>query len=878
MSIYGDACKKFSTKDSRAFRKEIEDQRSKGHKIFESQVSPVTRYLAKHYPDGNIPTLNIGMFDIEADFNAVRGYAPTDDPFNAITAISFHASDTDTLTCLVLCPPTLSLDDAKSIVSHIPNTIVFDNEAKLLLAFLDLIEDVNILSGWNSEGYDIPYLVNRIARVIDHKTTARLCLWGMMPREREFIQFDKTLKTYELIGRVHLDYLKLYQKHVTQKHHSYRLDFIGEIVVGENKVPYAGTLDDLYKKDFLKFVEYSRQDVALLVKIDKKMRFIDLANQIAHVNKVLFKTTMGTVGLVETAINNELHAMGFVAPDRQAIPNEVIDENGEVVEQEHVPVVGAYVANPKLGLHEHVGAVDINSLYPSVIRALNMSPETLVGHIQPVATMALVAERIAAGMTPAEAWDGLFATLEVTALQNQTDERVTVDFVDGRIVEMSAGELYQYVFNPANAVCITANGTIFRTDKEGIIPALLTKWYAERKQSQKLKSEWKDKSLLPDADKTECDYWVAFHDQRQYAAKIRLNALYGALLNKFCVYFDARIGQSTTLTGRSIVQHMAAKINEVITGDYDYQGKASLYCDTDSNYFSAYEVLKDNPDYADFKWTRENIVGLYDAIGDEANTSFPQFMQDSFNTGLLRGAFIKAGRELVASKILFVTKKKYACLIYDLEGIRYDVDGDPGKLKVMGLDMKRADTPKYMQMFLENILMGLLTDRSKVSMFQEIRDFREAFKSKPAWEKGSPKRVNNLSGPMAEMVAAAKVGLSGRQKAGQKLKVAMPGHARASINWNTLCEINKDLHVQKINDGSRIIVCKLKSNVMAMESIAYPIDEMRLPYWFKELPFDDSAMEDAIVDSKLMNLVGVLDWNLVDTKPSCGEEFFTFVK
>jgi hypothetical protein len=387
-----------------------------------------------------------------------------------------------------------------------------------------------------------------------------------------------------------------------------------------------------------------------------------------------------------------------------------------------------------------------------------------------------------------------------------------------------------------------------------------------------------------------------FWNQRQQARKILLNSLYGALLNEGLRFYDERLGQSVTLTGRSIVRHMNGKANEVITGKYDYTGDAIVYADTDSCYFTALP-LKDDTDwgklllqafaaqeqaarpehewvYHDFDFSnRSHMVRLYDDISEFVNQSFPEFMVRTFNTSQTRGAIIQAGRELVASAGLFIKKKKYAVLKYDEEGRRLDVDGKPGKLKAMGLDLKRADTPKFMQKFLEQTLMKLLTGVPKAEIVDDIREFREAFKSRPAWEKGSPKKVNGLSLYGEKLSTQSQIDVLSRSDG---KKINMPGHVRASINWNRLAEVHGDRYATRINDGTRIVVCKLLPSPLKMDSVAYPIDEPHLPDWFKSLPFDHPAMEETIIDNKLVNLVGVLDWDLNETKPHLSDDFFTF--
>jgi hypothetical protein len=214
----------------------------------------------------------------------------------------------------------------------------------------------------------------------------------------------------------------------------------------------------------------------------------------------------------------------------------------------------------------------------------------------------------------------------------------------------------------------------------------------------------------------------------------------------------------------------------------------------------------------------------------------------------LAGELIKAGRELVASNSLFITKKRYAVLIYDLENKRLDVDGKPGKIKAMGLDLKRSDTPKVIQEFLYEILEKVLTGTPRDTIVERIREFKYEFKQRPAWEKGTPKRVNNLT----------KYGAAEEREG----KANMPGHVRAALNWNNMRRMNGDNYSIAVVDGMKTIVCKLKQNPMGWTSIGYPTDEQRLPEWFTELPFDDSLMEATIVDQKIDNLLSVLNWDL----------------
>jgi DNA polymerase elongation subunit (family B) len=824
-SIYGTPVSRFSTRSGKEFRKEQAIQKNKN--LYESDINPIFRCLENNYKGKDSPKLNVAFFDIEVDFHQEKGFSPTSDPFNSITAISVYLQWMEQLVTLVIPPKHMSLETAQDIAKDFENTLVFEKEADMLVTFLELIDDADVLSGWNSEGYDIPYTVNRITRVLSKDDTRKFCLWGQFPKDRTFERFGAESQTYDLIGRVHMDYMQLYRKYTYEERHSYSLDAIGEYELNDSKTAYEGTLDQLYNQNFKKFIEYNRQDTLLLDKLDKKLQFIDLANEIAHDNTVLLPTVMGAVAVTEQAIINEAHERGFVVPNRKRIG-----------EDEDTAAAGAYVAYPKKGVHEWVGAVDINSLYPSAIRALNMGMETVVGQLRPIITDRYIKDLVENKKKSfAAAWENVFGTFEYTAvMEQQAGTEITIDWQDGDVSVHSAKEVWNIVFNSNQPWMLTANGTIVTYEKKGVVPGLLERWYAERQEMQAKKKDAKDPKE------------IAFWDKRQLVKKINLNSLYGAILNPHCRFFDKRIGQSTTLCGRAIARHMAGYINECITGEKDHVGEAIVYGDTDSCYFTAWPMIKKEVAAGNMTWSKEMCIQLYDNIADQVNESFPAFMEQAFHCPRDAGSLIKAGRELVASNSLFITKKRYAVLIYDLENKRLDVDGKPGKIKAMGLDLKRSDTPKVIQEFLYEILEKVLTGTPRDTIVERIREFKYEFMERPAWEKGSPKRVNNLTAYGAK-----------EEKEG---KANMPGHVRAALNWNNLRRMNSDNYSAQIVDGMKTIVCKLKPNPLGWTSIGYPTDETRLPDWFKDLPFDDGLMEATVVDQKIDNLLGVLDWDL----------------
>ena len=310
---------------------------------------------------------------------------------------------------------------------------------------------------------------------------------------------------------------------------------------------------------------------------------------------------------------------------------------------------------------------------------------------------------------------------------------------------------------------------------------------------------------------------------------------------------------------------MAAHVNETITGDYDFIGKSVIAGDTDSVYFSAWPIIRPDVEAGTMEWNKNIAVQLYDAIADGTNDSFPAFMEKAFHCPERNGKIIGAGRELVADRGIFIAKKRYAVNIYDKECKRLDKDGKPGRIKAMGLDLKRSDTPKYIQDFLMGILEMVLAGKAKDEIISHVREYKEWLSEQDPWTKGSPKSVNKLTS-YSEKESHSKTG-----------RANMPGHVRASLNWNTLRRLHNDNYSMKIVDGSRISVCRLRDNPMEFTSVAYPVDESRLPQWFKDLPFDVACMEETLIDDKLENLLGVLGWDLrLDTAKSNVNDFFTF--
>lgn len=556
-SVFGDPLAKFSTRKLSEFQKEKRILSNK--KLFESDVNPVFRCLADNYLNRPAPTLHTAFFDIEVNMQPYAypnshqveikskstpitkkitvhelshlqdkeswlvydsdtkrwdsiydckylklgpGFAPTTDPFNDVTAITLYLDWLNQLITLCIPPAHISPDAARELVKDIDNVFIFQNEVDLFDAFFSLIDDADVLTGWNSEIYDIPYLVNRVTRIMSKDDTRRFCLLNQLPRQKIINRFGKSELTYELSGRVHMDYLQLYKKYNYEQRHSYKLDYIGEMEVGENKTQYEGTLDQLFNRDWRKFIVYNRQDTLLVYKIHAKLKFLDLANQLAHENTVLLKTVMGSVAMIEQAIINEAHNRNLIVQDKSNDRKDDYNETDD--DEEDITAAGAYVATPKRGMHEWVAACDINSLYPSVIRAVNMAPETIIGQLRQTLTEQYIENKkirlarekrnkTAKDITGPVLWEGLFGSLEYMAVLNKERETlITIDWERGGSDTYSAAEIWSMIYDSNQQWMLSANGTIFTYEMEGVIPGLLTRWYSERKQIQaKLKDTQK---------------------------------------------------------------------------------------------------------------------------------------------------------------------------------------------------------------------------------------------------------------------------------------------------------------------------------------------------------------------------------------------------
>ena len=839
-SIFGDKVKKLAFND----KTEYEAEKKKHKKRFESDFSALDRVLMDNYYGAEVPKLNYAFLDIEVDYNPEEGFvtARPENPKCPINAITIYQQWRNEYVTIAVPPPMvfpgqifpgrttwpseLSLEDIGSDV--VAKLFIVPSERELLQLTLEHIDNADVLSGWNSEFYDMPYLVARTQEVLGRTGAVKWSFLGAEPpRFGTVEQFGSEKVTVNISGRNHLDYLRLFKKFTFEGRSSYSLGSIAEEELDIPKLEYDGTLADLYKNDFLHFLKYNIRDVEVIHRLDDKFKFINLANMMSHENTVLMDAVLGTVKYVETGISNYAHN----------VLKKVVGDKRPAKETEKVE--GAIVLTPKVGLHEWIGSVDINSLYPSVIRSLNISPEMIIGQF----------------LKGEEDWNGIRA---------RDDKQHFLQLEDGSEVALTGAEWHEMLREQKWA--ISAYGTIFdQSQGKGLVPTVLEDWYFGRKKLQAEKKKWTKirKELEDKGDESSEEYLNAktqeeYFDLLQLTRKIQLNSTYGALLNAFFRFFRMEMGASVTATGRAITTHMMGTIGELLTGKYsklkswteiNRDGSVSkfyetdedspvIYGDTDSSYFKTYANNK------------EDAVQIADTIAEGVNDSFPGFMNEAFNCQ--KDGFhdlIKAGREIVGIRGLFQAKKKYMIRVVDLEGVATD------KLKSMGSEIKKADTPKPIQQFLKSVVDMILNGEAYQKLETFVNEQRKKLFSNSNYhdiiQLGVARAANNLDSQYEEF---KKLELTGKKK------VNLPGHIRASCNYNTLALEHEGPGAKLIQSGDKVKVFYLRSNVSKITSIAFPADISKFPKWFEDqFKVDVKLTEEKMIDAKLEGIFDALD-------------------
>jgi DNA polymerase elongation subunit (family B) len=570
------------------------------------------------------------------------------------------------------------------------------DELDLIRRFIDFWTRFHpdVVSGWNVKFFDIPYLVNRITKLLGEAEAKKLSPWNRLSL-REAMIMNREHQVYDLDGVATLDYIELYRKFTYSQQESYRLDNIAHVELGEKKIDYSEfeTLHQLYKHDYQKFIEYNIKDVELVEKLEEKMKLIELALTLAYDNKVNYDDVFTQVRMWDAIVYNYLLKKKIVIPQMK---------RGSKSSQYE----GAYVKDPILGMHEWVASFDLNSLYPHLIMQYNISMETLI--------------------EPSKYNDNMRGLLQncninVESLLNQE--------VDTEILKQLG-------------VTLTPNGQLFRTNEQGVLPEIMDSMYKDRTRYKKLALEAKKKIETVLDDKNQVKYLenqISRYNNLQLAKKVTLNSAYGALGNQYFRFFDIRIAEGITTAGQLSIRWIEKKINEYMnnllkTKDEDYV----IASDTDSIYLNMGPLIKKlYPDTSDTK----KVIKFMNKVCDDKIQPFIdssyQELADYVNAYQQR---MEMKRESLADKAIWTAKKRYILNVHDSEGVAY---AKP-KLKIMGLEAVKSSTPSACRVKIKEAINIIMT-QTQDDLHKFIEQFRNEFKELPVEDISFPRSVNGLT-------------------------------------------------------------------------------------------------------------------------------------
>lgn len=531
-SIFGHKVHKVEFDSKMDFRNFVESRSL----IFESDLSPLHKFLSDNFYGLDGP-VNKGYFDIEVDFDLSqnRGYPTPENPFGAVNSISLFDDSRQEYHIIMLTSDfsIILKDEHEGLPVHNHHCL---SEKELLNKFVEIIEDLDIISAWNGDGFDIPYLLAR-CEVVYGQTEGRtkLCREGFSVQYREFVnEFGMDAVQCRLVGRMHLDLMQVYKKftkNTTGELASYRLDMVAEKELKMNKLEFAGDLGQLYRTDPKKFFEYSLHDSRLLKLLDDKKKFLMLAVTMARRATIRFDEILGSIKYLEMSIRNYCHhdrKEPCVLPDRK--------ENEKIGKFE-----GAFVMEVATGVYDWTQSIDLAALYPSTIIALNISPETYILQCK----------------------NGHTDFLEIV---QKTEAPVTLYYVaDGEAIELKAKDINDWMRE--NSLTISANGSLFDNTFIGIIPEVLMVWKKARKEyknkylaCEKQAEETADETLRA---KLHAEAHIAFMINE--ALKLSNNSLYGAISNPYSRFFNLDCAKSVTLSGKEIVKYQAKMVENIMS-------------------------------------------------------------------------------------------------------------------------------------------------------------------------------------------------------------------------------------------------------------------------------------------------------------------------
>ena len=792
----------------------------KGH-IYESDVNADTRTLVDMYHETD--DLSIGhrelFFDIEV--SGEGGYSTAENADNPLTSISFYDKAGDRYVAILI--------DKKKKVQPVSegNFIleVVQSEIELINLFLRYYLEIQptILTGWNIEFFDIPYLYNRITKVCG-QTYANV----LSPINQ--VELLKYRNRYKIMGVSILDYMALYKNFTYSEEPSYALDFICKKELGRGKIEYEGTLDHLYETDIDKFIKYNINDVELVVDLDNKLKFLDQARGICHKGHVPYEDIFFTTRYLDGACLTYMKRLGIVAPDRKRHNKE------ESEEESSNDFAGAFVKDPIPGLYHWIFDEDMASLYPSIIRSLNISPETKIGRF--------------------ENWKDI----QDIFLTGNGSGNAKFKYANSTKSEIVPVENLRNWLNEHN-YSISAIGVVYDKTNQGLVPSILETWMSEREEYKTLaKKHGKEGNME----------LARFFDARQLTMKIVNNSLYGALGAVGFRFHDLDNAESITLSGQSVIKHSMLKGNEWFTKQTGEDKEYVIYVDTDSNYFSAKPIIDmmekklgkelSKQEKTDITFKTSQVVEKY------INDSFDNYAAHVHNSN---EHFFSIKQEYVSESGLWIAKKRYAQKIISEKGVSISqlTSGKKDwKLDVKGMDVVRSNFPKAFREFMSGILIDILNVEPRDVIDTKILNFREGMKIKPLLDIMFPTGVKEVS----------KFTISGTGNMFSERMKGTPIHVKSALNYNDLLVYYKIDSISPIGNGEKIKWTYLKNNPLGLDTLAVrgfedPIEIIK----FIEQYIDYERIFEASLENKLGDFYNALRWGVIPTNGVIND-FFTF--
>jgi DNA polymerase elongation subunit (family B) len=822
----------FSTLEGKRVSPVKDFDKNHPNQFYEIDIPIETNALVDIYKESDdAPTFhNVVYLDIECEIGGALTTEYIKRAPMKITSIALYDVSLKKYYCFVL-------DDTNSItpVSNNDKEIIpCSNERNLLKLFLDKWEecDPTIISGWNSEFFDMPYLYHRMCQVVGDAQAKRL---SPLKRVKVMDFFNKKTSTNEstikICGINHLDYMLLHKKFIMKQEPSYALAAIGEKYVKMGKIHYEGSLDKLFKEDINKFIEYNLRDVEILVALDDNLQFIELTKNICHLCHTAYENIYYATALNEGAILTYLRRKNIVSPNKPTTMNPALKAANE-------EYAGGYLKDPVPGLYEWVSDLDFTSLYPSIIRNLNMGIETLVGRIQ-----------------NRDKYDNQWGLNDLKQLNPDMKLKIERVSTDRRVqeIEMAVKDVIEFV--ETKNMVISANGTMFRTDKDSIIVEILNDWFGKSKDFKiNMKQAYKsgDKEL------------GEFYNKRQHAMKIKLNDVYGVFAQNGWRYSDGNlfISKAITLTGQRLDQESIVFVNKEINSELGTDKDYVVTADTDSLFFEMKDLIKHRKPDVDIK-SREQVVPVALEITKEYQDKTIPFLQNlcksQFNCD---NVYFELKQEVVLERGLFTGKRRYAQFIVNKEGVPTE------ELDIKGMDIMKSNmTPLYAK-FGGELLMDIMYGKPKKDIDKKIQDFRKYLKTVSYRDLAKPTGVKKINEYIANPPASGQI----FSKLGNKC----PINTKASIYHNDLLRFKQlDKQYSCITEGDKIKFIPLRKNPYSIEVLAFTNDSPPFIFEFLDKYADtDSGFENVLLN-KLQNLYTDLNWRF----PSLNEnvsKFFSF--